>query len=319
MIKIIIFKGEHALVAKLQRKPLPARSFPERYHRWVRNEMRLKTMLAFACLAILTGTSLPETGPLPETKPDTEDTQPTPSETPVPQEKPAEKPAAGKPAAPANTEQVPEETAPAEEKTGEMQGPPKPPLTIASEPEDEHQECEKELQAMGAVFKDVPRIDDGNGCGIDKPISLTEALPGIKLKPEGTMRCQTALALAHWMKQSVIPSGEVALKDAGPIVTINQASTYICRLRNTATTGKISEHARGNAVDVASFTFQDGTVVAVQPRKEDSTLTGAFQRAVSAAGCLYFTTVLDPESDANHEHHFHLDVIERHGGFRYCH
>jgi hypothetical protein len=133
------------------------------------------------------------------------------------------------------------------------------------------------------------------------------------------MRCEAALALAHWMKQSVIPAGEVALKNAGPIVTINQASTYICRLRNSATTGKISEHARGNAIDVASFTFKDGTTVAVEPRREDSTLVGAFQRAVSAAGCLYFTTVLDPESDAAHEHHFHMDVLKRHGDFRYCH
>jgi hypothetical protein len=277
--------------------------------------MQLKMTLAFACLAILTGASLPETGPLPDTKPGEEATQPSASAAPIPQEKPAAKDAAS----PGNEEQAPTETAPTEERTGEMQGPPPPPLTIASESDADHQACEKDLQAMGAVFKDVPRIDDGNGCGIDKPITLTEALPGIKVKPEGTMRCEAALALAHWMKQSVIPAGETALKDAGPIVTINQASTYICRLRNNASTGKISEHARGNAIDVASFTFQDGTVVAVQPRKEDSTLTGAFQRTVSAAGCLYFTTVLDPESDANHEHHFHLDVLQRHGGFRYCH
>jgi hypothetical protein len=29
--------------------------------------------------------------------------------------------------------------------------------------------------------------------------------------------------------------------------------------------------------------------------------------------------VLDPESDAAHETHFHLDVLERKGGYRYCH
>ena len=62
-----------------------------------------------------------------------------------------------------------------------------------------------------------------------------------------------------------------------------------------------------------------GKDIAVQPRREDSTLIGAFQRTVSAAGCLFFTTVLDPESDAAHETHFHLDVLERKGGYRYCH
>ena len=41
--------------------------------------------------------------------------------------------------------------------------------------------------------------------------------------------------------------------------------------------------------------------------------------AVSATACLYFSTVLDPESDAAHENHFHLDLLERKAGFRYCH
>jgi hypothetical protein len=170
---------------------------------------------------------------------------------------------------------------------------------------------------MGATFKEIPRIDDGNGCGIDKPITLSSALPGIEFKPEGKMRCEAALALAHWVKESVIPSA--AALDNGKIVTINQASTYVCRLRNNASTGKISEHARGNAIDVASFTFENGKTIGIEPRREDPTLTGAFQRATSASACLYFTTVLDPESDAAHETHFHLDVLERNGGFRYCH
>ncbi|PZM14142.1 extensin [Rhizobium tubonense] len=291
---------------------------------------------AAACLCFLTAASLPQTGPLPETKPAREQSD-APANLPTPAPKPtepevkspapdnkqpeAEAPKASNPAEP-ETEKPPklnDASKPETEPSDESAKPPEPPLTIEPESDQDHQACMKDLQAMGAVFKDAPRIDDGNGCGIDKPITLTEALPGIKFKPEGTMRCEAALALAHWMKQSVIPDASAALKDAGPITTINQASTYICRLRNNATTGKISEHARGNAIDVASFTFQNGTTVAVEPRREDATLTGAFQRSVSAAGCLYFTTVLDPESDAAHEHHFHLDVMKRSGGFRYCH
>jgi hypothetical protein len=259
-----------------------------------------------ACLLLLTAATLPRTGPTPEPRPD-DGKAPPPIAVPSPRPDVATLPAA--PGEPSSA--TPD---------AEMQGPPwPPPPSIAAESDEDHQACETQLQAMGASFKDIPRIDDGKGCGIDKPITLREALPGIRVKPEGTMRCETALALAHWMKDIVIPSGAAALNKAGRITTINQASTYICRLRNNAATGKISEHARGNAIDVASFTFEDGTVVAVEPRREDPTLTGAFQRAVSAAGCLYFSTVLDPESDAAHENHFHLDVIKRNGGFRYCH
>ncbi len=259
---------------------------------------------------VLMAASLPQTGPIPEQKPDQEQARPN-DEPPIPAEKPAS--SSQKPAVPTEKPEV----QPEEQTTGQTPGPPPPTLSIAPESDEDHQTCLKELTAMGATFKEIPRIDDGHGCGIDKPIALASPLPNIDLKPEGKMRCEAALALAHWMKESVIPSA--AALDNGKIVTINQASTYVCRLRNNATTGKISEHARGNAIDVASFTFENGKTIAIEPRREDPTLTGAFQRAASASACLYFTTVLDPESDAAHETHFHLDVIERNGGFRYCH
>ncbi|MFS2176130.1 extensin family protein [Rhizobium pisi] len=304
--------------------------------------MRKLSILAIllAATAFLAGARLPPQGPLPQPRPDAgEATNPAPlpdkTEPPAPADVPAPQPkpdmkgpdTPDQPPAPSAGPAKPEPAAP-------MQGPPLPPeegkppgeqtleeqhLTIEPESDTEHAECTAALQALGVVFKEAPRIDDGNGCGIDKPIIVSEALPGIKLKPEATIRCPAALALARWMKESVIPTASTALPEQGRITTINQATAYMCRLRNGAETGKISEHARGNAIDIASFHFEKGEDVAVRSRREDPTLTGAFQRTVSAAGCLYFTTVLDPESDAAHETHFHLDVIERKGGYRYCH
>lgn len=309
--------------------------------------------ILLAATAVLAGARLPVHGPLPQQRPDIEGssaptpdsnaggTQPPPAaEMPTPEPKPDnQKPETQKPET-----STPNETAtPKTEPAKPMQGPPLPPgkenpqgpteenkppaaqtleeqhLTIEPESDADHAECTAALQALGVVFKDAPRIDDGNGCGIDKPIIVSEALPGIKLKPEATIRCPAALALARWMKESVIPAASAALPERGRITTVNQATSYMCRLRNGAETGKISEHARGNAIDIASFHFEKGEDVAVRSRREDPTLTGAFQRTVSAAGCLYFTTVLDPESDAAHETHFHLDVIERKGNYRYCH
>ncbi|ARM89424.1 extensin-like protein [Rhizobium sp. CIAT894] len=258
------------------------------------------------------------TTPAPDqpTAPPTEPTKPEPAKPERAKPEPSE-PVQGPPLPPGgvSSPQTPvEENKPPAEQTLEEQH-----LTIEPESDAEHAECTAALQALGVIFKEAPRIDDGNGCGIDKPITVSEALPGIKLKPEATMRCPAALALARWMKESVIPAASAALPEQGRITTVNQATSYMCRLRNSAETGKISEHARGNAIDITSFHFEKGEDVAVRSRREDPTLTGAFQRTVSAAGCLYFTTVLDPESDAAHETHFHLDVIERKGGYRYCH
>ncbi|PKA41250.1 extensin family protein [Rhizobium sullae] len=278
---------------------------------------------ATTALIILTGASLPDKGPFPQEKPRIDGETEAPAETaPIPEPRPSTANGTENPPTPPN--EKPLDTAKPEEKP-EKFGPPAPGtleaqnLTIEPESDADHAKCVRELQALGAVFKDIPRIDDGHGCGIDKPINLVEALPGIAVKPQATLRCPAALALARWMKESVIPAAAVAAKEHGQITTINQASSYICRLRNGAFAGKISEHARGNAIDIASFSFEKGEAIAVKPRREDSTLTGAFQRTVSASGCLYFSTVLDPESDAAHEKHFHLDVLQRKGGYRYCH
>ncbi|EJL57214.1 hypothetical protein PMI09_01231 [Rhizobium sp. CF122] len=276
-------------------------------------------LAALSCIGLLTSARLPDTGPFPAARPGESNTAaPAPQLPPIPEPKPERGKTEAPPIkqGPPNSSGVPEKQGPKlpSQQTLEEQH-----LTIAAESDAEHSQCERELQVLGVVFKDIPRIDDGNGCGIDKPIKVSEALPGIKLQPEAVFRCPVALALARWMKESVIPAASAAAMDQGRIVAVNQASSYICRLRNGAETGKVSEHARGNAIDIASFSFEKGKDIAVQPRREDSTLIGAFQRTISAAGCLYFMTVLDPESDAAHETHFHLDVLERNGGYRYCH
>ncbi|ASY63875.1 extensin-like protein [Sinorhizobium sojae CCBAU 05684] len=195
-----------------------------------------------------------------------------------------------------------------------------PPAIVEIEKEDPtaYASCLDALRTLGASFTEAARIDDGQGCGIDKPIEVTEILPGVSLKPQGTMRCETALALARWIRETAAPAAKAAFGPDTAIATLNQASSYVCRLRNNGTTGKISEHARGNAIDIASFGLKDGKTIDIQPRDEDGTLNGAFQRAITATACLYFTTVLDPGSDAAHETHLHFDVIDRKNGYRYC-
>lgn len=191
------------------------------------------------------------------------------------------------------------------------------PPPIETEDASQLASCIAELKSIGAEFTEAKRIDEGNGCGIDRPLELKSLGGGIALSPPGTMRCRTAINLARWTHDVVVPM----LAKSQPMETVaevHQASTYICRKRNNADTGKISEHAHGNAVDIAGFTFKSGKTFTIQPREEDSTLNGAFQRSIATAACLYFSTVLDPGSDKAHETHLHLDTLKRKGGYRYC-
>lgn len=177
--------------------------------------------------------------------------------------------------------------------------------------------CRENLKILGTRFEAAKPIDDGDGCGIAAPISVSEVLPGIRLEPAGVMGCRTASALARWTKETVVPTARLSGRTA-TLTALEQASTYVCKRRNGATTGKISEHAHGNAVDIAALVFSDGTRLEMKPRQEDGTMEGALQRSLTAAACLHFSTVLSPGSDATHETHLHLDTIERKGGFRFC-
>ncbi|WP_143348208.1 extensin family protein [Ensifer adhaerens] len=302
--------------------------------------MRRSFPLILLSLLVLTGASLPKSGPIPLKKPPTEmgtkEAVPTPEEKPaapaddskgdqkkvpadgeqpVPQPKPTEgdeQPAKDqKPVVDEKDQRADEKKE--EEKPAPIIYPP-----VEAENAAAYAKCLTDLKAIGATFVEAKRIDEGKGCGIDKPLEVTNILAGVTLAPKGLMRCETALALARWTKETAQPAAEVAFDKSVKIKTLNQASTYVCRLRNNGATGKISEHAHGNAVDIASFTLSNGTTIAIQPRDEDGTMDGAFQRAVTASACLYFKTVLDPGSDAAHETHLHLDVIERRNDYRYC-
>ncbi|KAA3511807.1 extensin [Agrobacterium vitis] len=181
-----------------------------------------------------------------------------------------------------------------------------------------YNQCLTDLKAAGAQFTERPRIDDGDGCGIDKPLEVTEILPGVSLKPKGTLRCAAALELSQWLKTVVVPAAEQALPDKGRLKGVDQASTYICRNRNSLSTGKMSEHAKGNAIDIAGLEFEKGAVPMKIVPDSEPTLPGAFQRTVNASACLYFTTVLAPGADETHKDHLHLDLIKRRNDFRVC-
>ncbi|RDL50703.1 hypothetical protein BLJAPNOD_01826 [Ensifer sp. M14] len=319
--------------------------------------MRCHIPLILLSTLLLAGASLPKSGPLPQDKPPTgnqaEAPIPAPEKKPVTPTKEGEE---SKEKSPVDAEQGSQAPTPepkpaeatesqkaaekekgadgkkngdaaAEEKDGKEKDKPtgdktdEAPVTyppVENENPADYAKCLSELKALGAVFTEAKRIDDGKGCGIDKPLDVTGVLPDVKLAPKGLMRCEAALALARWTKEAVQPAAGVAFAKGTTVKALNQASTYICRLRNNAKTGKISEHAHGSAVDIASFSLSDGKTIEIQPRDEDGTMTGAFQRAITASACLYFKTVLDPGSDAAHETHLHLDVIERRNEYRYC-
>jgi hypothetical protein len=260
-------------------------------------------------------------GPAPTPSPDPRDDPGEAGERSVtPEEKPAAtepqpdtpdaapKPEAAEPAPDEKPETPAEATAP----------PPPPDPPPLSETPEELAMCLKELKALGVEFAEEPEIDGESGCGIVHPVKVSRILPDVDLEPDATIRCETALGLARMTRDMLIPAAARAFPDKPKLSGITQASGYVCRNRNSAEDGKVSEHAYGNAIDIAGLRFGDETMPVMIARQDDGTAQAAFQRAFNALACLYFTTVLSPGSDATHQDHLHLDVIKRNSGFRYC-
>ena len=129
------------------------------------------------------------------------------------------------------------------------------------------------------------------------------------MKPAATLACPIVSALDRWLADSVQPA---AMRWFGVrVVEIKQISAYSCRGMNGNSHAHISEHAFGNALDIAAFTLADGRRVTVKDGWRGMPEEQGFLRDVQAAACQQFNTVLAPGSNAYHYDHIHVDLMRR--------
>jgi hypothetical protein len=95
------------------------------------------------------------------------------------------------------------------------------------------------------------------------------------------------------------------------VVEIKQISAYSCRGMNGNPNAHISEHAFGNALDIAAFTLADGRRISVQDGWKGMPEEQGFLHDVQASACQQFTTVLAPGSNVYHYNHIHVDLMRR--------
>ncbi|MBB1490796.1 extensin family protein [Paracoccus sp. MC1854] len=184
----------------------------------------------------------------------------------------------------------------------------------------DHAACRLGLVMLGVDHAEVPPLTDPDqrDCGIARPVELRAIQPGITVEGSPVLRCDTARALALWLREMVVPAAS-RLPGSPRLTSVITGPGYACRgVVGGSTGGRISEHALGNAIDIAGFGFDDGSRVEIAPTADRGDLAAAFQNAVQGSACLYFTTVLGPGSNAAHDDHLHLDIKARQGGFRLC-
>jgi hypothetical protein len=155
---------------------------------------------------------------------------------------------------------------------------------------------------------DLPQADRMPRLGPAQGNSVAAFGP-VAMKPAATLACPIVSVLDRWLADSVQPAAQRWF--GARVVEIKQISAYSCRGMNGNSYAHISEHAFGNALDIAGFTLADGRYVSVKDGWRGLPEEQGFLRDVEAAACQQFSTVLAPGSNAYHYNHMHVDLMRR--------
>ena len=167
--------------------------------------------------------------------------------------------------------------------------------------------CLTELTANNVEFEPVGDVA-ADGCeltGVIKLYKVSTEFGEVTVSGEPTILCSFAKQFTGWVRDVGAPltlayTGQrLALIETGP--------GFVCRTRYNRPDEKVSEHAKGNALDIASFVLADKTRILVKEQPSDSPTSRNLIRTFRATGCGYFTTILGPGSNSAHEEHLHFD------------
>jgi hypothetical protein len=161
----------------------------------------------------------------------------------------------------------------------------------------------------------LPPIAGPGECSVPDPVRLEAVVLAdhsrVAITPPAILRCTMAEAIVSWVREEAAPR---ALDLGSPLKTLANLASFDCRGRNRIVGAKLSEHGKGNALDIHLLKLADGKVVGLT----DPQIPRDFREGLRQSVCARFMTVLGPGSDGYHEDHVHVDLAERRNGYRIC-
>lgn len=186
---------------------------------------------------------------------------------------------------------------------------------------DDRASCRGFLERSGIDFRALASEGEGTCRRDDRKVLSSPAFLDVSLlpaRPQAT--CAVDAGLAWWLRHGVQPAAQAVFGQ--PVARIEHLGTANCRRIGNAGAGRWSEHARGNAIDIAAFVLADGRRISVlrdwKARPGQPPDDAAFLHMARDAACRSFSTVLSPDYNAAHANHLHLDQARRAGGWSAC-
>lgn len=178
-------------------------------------------------------------------------------------------------------------------------------------------ECHAFLDRSAIAFSSFAPIGEGACRRGDRTQILPNRASGLILRPaDAQATCAVNAGLALWLRHGVQPAAREIL--GSRVVAIEHLGTHNCRRIGGGEKGAWSEHATGNAIDIAAFVLADGRRIRVLTGWKKDVPTAAFLRRARDSACDVFGTVLSPDYNAAHADHFHLDQAGSGRGWRAC-
>ena len=175
--------------------------------------------------------------------------------------------------------------------------------------------CIQTLRDAGVEVRRAEDRDDGGFCQVQGAVTIMGGAV-TPLKPGGlTMQCPLAVRYVIWDRQVLRPAAQ-SIYGSEP-VSVNNFGTYSCRriYGSTEVTDRPSEHARANALDIASVTLTNGRTVSVLADWDGQGPNGSegsgLLKRLRDGACRVFATVLTPDYNDAHKDHLHLDGAAR--------
>ncbi len=165
--------------------------------------------------------------------------------------------------------------------------------------------CRAVLDRAGVAYQVLEPSGD-ESCRREDRTVLTE---GALTPANPQMTCLAATGFEMWMRHGVQPAAQEIL--GSRVARVEHLGTYNCRTIGGGNDGRWSEHAIGNAIDIAAFLLEDGRRISLLGDWDGADEAAAFLREARDAACASFSTVLSPDYNAAHADHFHLDQADR--------
>ncbi len=175
-------------------------------------------------------------------------------------------------------------------------------------PSESVRQCMGELNKAKVSFSPLPNRQMGGGCSQIDSIKLLNV--GAEVTNLGPVKCELAKNFAAWTEFAVKRAARQYL--GGELQRIETMGSYSCR--NIAGSGRLSQHAHANAIDVSAFVLTDGRRITVEQNWKSGRREREFLSAVHESACKRFGTVLSPDYNAAHYNHLHFDM----SGNGYC-